>query len=352
MRKWPPIIFFLLFCFALHAADEDFDALMGRKTKHWEFVSQEKDRAFLIFAKQVYEKNKEAQHQYKPDGAYKIPPVIHFIWLGPKQFPPESVQNVRTWIAQHPGWTVKFWTDRLRLAPCAGMQILDVAHFSFQKLGRQFQESENWGEKSDILRYEILYREGGTYADHDANCLRSFEGLHKGYDFYCGLEAPHEAFVGRNITCGNGVIGARAGHPTIQRVIDHIEENWDALKNRFRGKDPHSKIEIVMQRTYIALTHSLEGTMNQLGNTDIVFPSGYFFSKSGIPSLFSQHFYATSWDDFRHKKSDQEKIVGKMMGKLLHDARSVVRNVLLVLALNLIVLVLVFKLFQVKEKAL
>jgi hypothetical protein len=350
MKHW--LFFFLVISAVSYAAaDEDFDALMGKKTKHWEFVSQEKDRAFLAFTKQIYEKNKEAQNQYQPNSNFKIPPVIHFIWLGPKHFPPESVENVRTWIVKHPGWTVKFWTDRPRPAPVTEMQVIDVSSFAFQTLGRQFHESENWGEKSDILRYEILFQEGGTYVDHDANCLRSFVGLHKAYDFYCGLEAPHEAFVGRNITCGNGVIGARAGHPTIERVIGRIEENWDGLKKKFRGKDPHSKIEIVMQRTYIALTHSLEGTMNLPGNMDIVLPSGYFFAKSGIPSLFSQHFYATSWDDFRHKKSETDKIFEKMVNKLLHDARSMVRNVLLVLLLQLIIVVLVVKLFQVKEKA-
>lgn len=343
-------IFVFLAVSAGLVAAEDFDALMGKKTKHWEFVSQEQDRAFLSFARQVYEKNKEAQNHYGRESTYKIAPIIHFIWLGPKQFPPGSVKNVRTWIAQHPEWTVKFWTDRPRLAPVTGMQVIDVSSFSFQKLGRQFQESENWGEKSDILRYEILYKEGGTYVDHDANCLRSFEGLHKAYDFYCGLEAPHEAFVGRNITCGNGVIGARAAHPTIQRVIERIEENWERLKKKFPGKDPHSKIEIVMQRTYIALTHSLEGTMNQSGNVDIVLPSGYFFAKSGIPSLFSQHFYATSWDEFKHQKSDAEKIYSKGVNKLLREARTLVRNILLLLVLNLIIVFLVVKLFQVKEK--
>jgi hypothetical protein len=326
----------------------DFDTLMGKNTRHWHFVAQEKDIAFLLFAKEIYEKNKDAESSCQDH--YKIPPVIHFIWLGPKHFPPKSVENVRTWIAQNPGWKVKFWTDRARVPPCEGMEMVYVSDFSFQKLGRQFSESENWGEKSDILRYEILFQEGGVYADHDANCLKPFEGMHKGYDLYCGLEAPHEAFVGRNITCGNGVIGSRAGHPTIKKVIDCIEERWDALKTQFRGKDPHSKIEIVMQRTYIALTHCLEGTMNRQGNTDIVFPAGYFFAKSGIPSICSQHFYATSWDDFRHKKSDEERNLEKAMNKLLHDARSIVRNVLIVIGFNLILILVLAKISRVKEK--
>jgi Glycosyltransferase sugar-binding region containing DXD motif len=334
------LICFLFLYHSFVAAESDFDVLMGKKTKHWQFVASEKDKAFLTFAKEIYEKNRAAALE----SAYKIPPVVHFIWLGPKHFPPESVENVRTWIAQHPGWKVKLWTDRARIPPCEGMETVDVASFPFQRLRRAFDESENWGEKSDILRYEILLQEGGVYADHDANCLKPFDSLHQGYDFYCGLEAPHEAFVGRNITCGNGVIGARAGHPTVKRVIDTIEERWDLLKQEFRGKDPHSQIEIVMQRTYIALTHSLEETMNLHGNTDIVFPAAYFFAKSGIPSVFSHHFYATSWDDFRKKKSDAERKLEKAAGKMLHDARSMSRNALLVLIFHFFLILLVIQL--------
>ncbi len=345
-------LFLIITCLLIHPcflrAESDFDALMGRKTKHWQHVAQEKDVAFLSFAKEIYEKHKDVQ--FTAQGPYKIPPVIHFIWLGPKQFPPQSVENVRTWIAKNPGWKVKFWTDRDRMPPCAGMEVVNISQFSFLKLERQFYASENWGEKSDVLRYEILFQEGGVYADHDANCLQSFDGMHKGYDFYCGLEAPHEAFVGCNITCGNGVIGARPNHPTLAKVIDHIAERWDALKEKFRGQDAYSKIEIVMQRTYIALTHCLKSTMNQEGNTDIVFPAGYFFAKTGIPSVFSQHFYATSWDDFRHKKTEEERFLEKTINKVLHDSRSILRNILLVIAFNLLFIVLGIKLLRAKEK--
>jgi hypothetical protein len=219
------------------------------------------------------------------------------------------------------------------------VEVIDVTQFPFQVLRRQFYESENWGEKSDILRYEILFQEGGVYVDHDANCLQSFEGMHKGYDFYCGLETPHEAFVGRNITCGNGVIGARAGHPTLQKVLQRIAEKWDALKIEFRGRDPHSKIEIVMQRTYIALTHCLESTFNREGNSDIVLPSAYFFAKNGIAPILSQHFYATSWDDFRKRESDEERFYKKALHNVLHVGKTLQRVLWVLITGNLLLLI-------------
>lgn len=334
--------FLLLLWIAHLCAQEksDFAFLMGNQTKHWRYVEASQDKALLSVAESLYNQNR--QLQFTEQGPYKIPRTIHFIWLGPKAFPPNSVENVRTWIAQNPTWTVKFWTDRKRAAPCSGMQVIDVADFSFTTLKRCYDESENWGEKSDVLRFEILMQEGGVYVDHDANCLKPFDALHRGYDFYCCLEAPHEPFVGRCITCGNGVIGAREGHPTIAKVLSLIAERWDALKVKFRGRDPHSRAEIVMQRTYIALTDALVDTLNRDGSSDIIFPASYFFAKSNMSSLYSQHFYASAWID-RQKASDETRLVEKMSRRFASDTKKIIQYVVVFIAFNLFLLALVFK---------
>lgn len=292
----------------------DFDSLMGKSTAHWDHIAKAEDLHALEFAKSLYQKNNQAQ--FKNEGPYKIPPVIHFIWLGPRPFPPESVENVRSWIAMNPGWKVKFWTDRVREPPCEGMEVVLVENFSFLKLRKCYEMSQNWGEKSDLLRYEILFQEGGVYADHDASCLKPFNGMHYGYDFFCCLETPHEPFVGRSVTCGNGVIGSRAHHPTLTKVIDLIGMRWGPLAEKFKGRDEYSQVEVVMQRTYIALTDAIHETIGASGNTDIVLPAAYFFSKSGIPSIYSQHFYAGAWDEFKFKKTKADRIQERSLGKL------------------------------------
>jgi hypothetical protein len=324
---------------------DDFEELMGCNTSHWHHVHQPKDRMTLEFVKSLYEKNKHFQFSTESD--FKIPPIVHFIWLGPKPFPSQSVENVRTWMAKNPNWEVKFWTDRQREPPCNGMKMILVDDFAFTKLGRCYATSENWGEKSDLLRYEILFQEGGVYVDHDANCLRSFDGLHRGYDFYCCLETPHEPFVGLNITCGNGVIGARAHHPAVSQVIDTIAQRWDAIGTKFRGKDEYSRIEVVMQRTYIALTDAIQKAVGRPGNTDIIFPSAYFFSKKGIPSIYSHHFYASAWDDFKFHQSSIDKIEKKSLNKIEHGTSHLMQIIIVVLSGNLIVLLLC--LFQLKR---
>lgn len=315
------VLFFLCLLFTgnLYAKDplsavDEFDELMGKTTAHWKHVGQLQDKETLERYRQLYYKNKNAQ--FMSEGSFKVPPVIHFIWLGPHSFPPESVENVRTWIAHHPGWKVKFWTDRDREVPCEGMEKVLIKDFNFLRLGQCYENSQNWGEKSDLLRFEILFQQGGIYVDHDASCIKPFDGMNRGYDFFCGLETPHEAFVGRNVTCGNGILGSRPLHPTVGKVLDLIAERWQRLGEKFRGKDDYSRIEVVMQRTYIALTLALPETIDREGNVDIVLPAAYFFSKSGVPPLYSQHFYAGAWDEFKEHKSEIQRVKEKTLGKI------------------------------------
>ncbi len=316
---------------------QNFYSLMGQETKHWNYVAREEDRNFLETCKEVYAKTFDELMTARK--IVKIPKVVHFIWLGPKPFPPESVENVRTWMAQHPDWTVKFWTDRDRPLPCRGMQKVFVKDFAFTRLERCFVQSQNYGEKSDILRYEILNQEGGVYVDHDANCLQSFQPLHAAYDFYCGLEAPHEPFVGQTVTCGNGVIGSRPNHPAIRRVIDLIAQRWDTLGKKYQGRDLYSRTEVVMQRTYIALTTALkEGILNREGNVDIVLPAAYFFAKSGMPSLYSKHFYATAWSDQKVKHTSEDKLLQKRIDRIEQKSKNVQLLAVLLLGFNLLLM--------------
>jgi hypothetical protein len=291
---------------------DDFDLLMGKNTKHWSHVAQPVDLQAMSRFKELYEKKKELRHLKAPA---KIPHVVHFIWLGPRAFPGESVENVRTWMAKNPNWTFKFWTDRERDAPCHGMETILIKKYPFSLLSRCYELSENWGEKSDVLRFEILYHQGGVYVDHDANCLKPFDGMHGAYDFYCGLEVPHPVVGGLNITAGNGVIGSRPGHPIVEEVIHLIDQRWDELAKKYPGKDDFSKTQIVMERTYLALTLALRNKLDLPGNSDIVLPAAYLFAKPGIKPLYSQHFFANSWAK-NSKDADFEKKTQKILTKL------------------------------------
>lgn len=267
----------------------EFDRFMGKGTPHWQYVTLE-DRQILAPFKRAYNAQRRLLHS--SDGAHRIPRVVHFIWLGDKPFPPESVENVRSWMAHHPHWAFKFWTDGVHPAPCNGMTRCQVEAFPWRILKTQFEASENYGEKADLLRYEILLREGGVYVDHDAICGKPFDALNAHFDFYCCLEVPHPPMAGLRITAGNGLVGAIAGHPVIERVIQRVVRGWDDLHRTFRGKDRHSRETLVIERTYLPFTRAL---LEGMGDRDIALPAAYFLAKGGMPSLYSKHLFANSW---------------------------------------------------------
>ena len=300
-----PIVFFYVFSHNMNGAkkelknqvtlDDSFEKLEGKEIEDWDYIQTKRDYQDLELYKTLYKKNYKNQFNCSP--SFKIPKTIHLIWVGPRPFPSGSVENIRSWMAHHPDWTFNFWTDRSRPLPCNGMKIRLFDDFNFQFLKEKFEESNNWGEKSDIWRYEILYQEGGLYIDHDSFCMRPFHGLHTGFDFYAALEVPHEEIDSLALSAGIGVIGAKAEHPVLHETIKKVLNRWDEVSKRFSTSDPLVQARRVTHRTLIAMTHAFEKGLNQPGNTDIIFPASYFYPKKTLPGFYSKHLYATSWNN-------------------------------------------------------
>lgn len=292
----------------------DFEALMGKGLEQWARVQTKADHDHLAFYKAIYDKNRDAL-ETAPDanlGANKIPPVIHFIWMGPKPFPAESIENVRLWRLHHPGWTMKFWTDRARELPHPEMELCRIQEFPFSKVGALFARSENYAEKSDLLRYEILLREGGVYADHDVKCLHSFSALHLAYDFYAGLEMPRPTPLSSCIVLTNNVVGARPGHVILEAMLDWLVASWDQIENTYPGKDRDAVIERIAHRTFFVIGEMFQKHANEGSNVDIALPALYFNAPSEALALYSHHQYAGTW--FENESVFEKNVRKRLMG--------------------------------------
>lgn len=326
-----PLVFFYVFSRDVKRAkvedvlevtmQDSFDVLQGRDTDDWSYIHTKRDYQDLELYRTLYKKN--YKYQFNANPIFKIPKTVHLIWIGPRPFPTESIENIRTWIAHHPDWTFNFWTDRPRMPPCETMHVRLLKNFKFQFLEDKYEASKNWGEKSDIWRYEILYAEGGVYIDHDASCLRPFHGLHTGYDFYAGLEMPHEEIDERALTAGIGIIGAKPEHPVILKTIQTVLERWDQVTATFSTSDPFIQARRVAYRSYIALTYALQDQLNLYENTDIVFPACYFYPKHGLPGFYSIHLYGTLWHSLHG--SPNERFFQKMLSHIRDRDAKIIR---------------------------
>jgi inositol phosphorylceramide mannosyltransferase catalytic subunit len=129
-----------------------------------------------------------------------IPRIFHQIWVGPEPFPDEFVGYGQSWLARHPGWELKVWTEEsLPRDPRRpeGLELL-----------------RNPAERSDILRWEILLTEGGVYLDADFECLRSIEPLIEEVEAFAGYRKPGRV--------NNALVGATPGHTFVERALSEI----------------------------------------------------------------------------------------------------------------------------------
>lgn len=314
--KWMICLLVLPFLLGCSKKEEpkdkaDFETLMGKAFPAWQHIQTPEDFENLSFFKNVYEKNVSFIHAKST--MWHIPKIIHFIWIGPKPFPRESVENIRTWIAKHPDWTIKFWTDRDRPLPHKQMQMNRVQDLQFIKLYDCYKKSDNYAEKSDLLRYEILYQEGGIYVDHDVKCLKSFESLNRSYDFYCGMELPYPTSLSSSVLPTNNVIGSRQGHKILRRCMDWLSENWDRIDNEYPGKDKDSVINRIAHRTFVVLGETFKQVANQDGNRDIALPTYYFNAPEDGLAIYSRHLYKGTWFE---NETPFEKLVRERLVKI------------------------------------
>jgi hypothetical protein len=125
----------------------------------------------------------------------RIPRLMHRVWLGGQEMPRAFREYGESWRLHHRGWEMRLWTDA------------DLRDLGLEDLAAQAPSAT---ELSNAVRYEVLRRYGGVYADADVECRRPIEPLLRGIDAFAALE---------NSGCiGTGVLGCVPGHAAFVRA--------------------------------------------------------------------------------------------------------------------------------------
>jgi len=232
----------LLFPLFLHAL---FDDISYEASFHPNSFRTHPQGAFFQSLYEIY--RQEAQLAE----TYLIPKIIHFIWLG-SPLPPECRKWISTWKKLHPGWIVQIWTDET------------IARFGL-KNKEAYERAVNFGEKSDIARYEILYRYGGLYADTDFECLKPLDLLHKSCEFYTGVSGDNDCLL-------NGLIGSMPGHPILKECIEAVK----------KGPGDHEESRIMNDTgPYLFTRAFLNKAPASTRGSVAVFPPSFFYPFPG-----------------------------------------------------------------------
>jgi len=113
--------------------------------------------------------------------------------------PEEYVAFGETWRRHHPGWEFRTWTDS---------ELPQLTHPG------AFERARNFGEASDVLRYDLLHQFGGVYVDTDVECLQSLEPLIEGASAFAAFARPN--------VIGSAVVGAVPRHPAISEALEAV----------------------------------------------------------------------------------------------------------------------------------
>ncbi len=283
----------------------DFNVSM-QSASYESVLSQVNNRQLLSVFNGVYDKYNLAQ--IKPSQDAKIPKIIHVVWLGSK-LPEEYEPFYASWRSYHPDWTILFWTDneanygkssvvvesfdalqalldkpnqpRTIVIKAVDNLVFDNAEF--------YNKAINYGERSDILKWEIVYRFGGVYVDTDHECLKPLDLLHHTYDFYTGLQ-PLDT---NRVQLGAALFAARPNHPILESCVQEI-------KNR------QHIVQIILKTGPLHFTQCFLNHACRNENNDIAFPATFFYPCSYEqkdldashwmrPESFAIHHWAGSW---------------------------------------------------------
>jgi len=134
-----------------------------------------------------------------------IPSVLHHIWVG-SPLPNWARKNIEEWRRLHPNWGGVIWTDE-NMPPLMNQKLYDKAP--------QIVGADAVGQfRADLARYEILYRQGGFYADVDTVPLRPIDDALEGHSEFAVAEDAE--------WIGNTYLGAEPGCTIMLALIGNL----------------------------------------------------------------------------------------------------------------------------------
>lgn len=147
----------------------------------------------------------------------KMPKIIHQIWGGENPLPDYFKVLSKTWTVAHPDWEYMFWDDeKIRALMIERypqyLDLFDGFRFNMQR----------W----DTIRYVILEKYGGVYADFDSECIKPIDKLIGDKKCWFSLEPDSSAEINKKeIQLSPAIMGAIREHPFINKVIHNIFSN-------------------------------------------------------------------------------------------------------------------------------
>ena len=194
-----------------------------------------------------------------------IPKKLHFVWIGNESKRPDHC--IQTWIDKNPDYEVRIW----------GNEDLKTTKWFNARHMMEMAKHELCGV-ADMMRYEILYNEGGISLDADSVCLSPLEDWLLKPKAFAHWEQEHRRTGLINVS----VMGSEKNNEFYGQCIEDIKKKETVVDKRAWETTGPMHITEVYFRTEYPLT---------------VYPSHYFTKKhfSGYEYLGEGHCFATQF---------------------------------------------------------
>lgn len=165
-----------------------------------------------------------------------IPKKLHFVWIGDESKRPDKC--IGTWRELNPDYEIKIWGNEELKQPW------------FNATHMQSMLSHELCGVADMMRYEILYNEGGITLDADSVCLSPLEDwLLKPSAF-----AHWEQEIMRPGLINVSVMGSEKGNPFFGECINRLQKKASVIDKRAWETTGPAHITEVFRETGYDLT--------------------------------------------------------------------------------------------------
>jgi mannosyltransferase OCH1-like enzyme len=148
--------------------------------------------------------------------------IIHQIWFGTipnKKTAKKAFEGLRkyrdSWLIENPSWTYVCWN----LSRCK-----DLVRLFYTQHKEMYDKYPYQIQRCDTVRYFILHRYGGLYADMDYYCKRPWDEVIENYknDIYL-VETPNKITNDTHIS--NSLMYSKPGHVFWNKLFIELEQN-------------------------------------------------------------------------------------------------------------------------------
>ena len=204
-----------------------------------------------------------------------IPKKIHYIWLGGNPLPKIAEKCIKSWKKYCPDYEIIRWDE----------SNLDLEKYQYCK---DALKEKKYAFASDVLRFEILYNNGGIYLDIDVELIKPIDNFLEDVSFV-GFENEKALNPG-------SIYGVEKGDKLCKEMLDYYKS-----ANYYIDRKNNETVCTLFTRNLIKYGLKINGCTQDLSfikvySQDYFTPIDFITDKKNFTkNTCSIHWYNASW---------------------------------------------------------